>query len=131
MRAALILGDDVLVQRTLLYTVKPIGQGVIRRAPTDQHVVPVAVCDIALTDRELVADAAGCQGSASLEEVRVIARHVPGLRVLLSVEGNAEAVLDPHCPVVAANRHQLRSPRVDHFAAQTHKPSAPFAFLPR
>ena len=103
LRTALILGDDVLVQRTLLYTVKPIGQGVIRRAPTDQHVVPVTICGIAVTDRELVADTAGCQGSASLEEVRVIAGHVPDVGVLPGVEGNAEAVLDPHCAVVAAS----------------------------
>ena len=119
LRTALILGDDVLVERACLLAVEPIGQGVVRGAPTDQHVVPVAICDVAVTDRQLVADAAGCQGSAGLEEVGVIAGHVPEVGVLPGVEGNAEAVLDPDRTVVAASRRQWPSPQADHFAAQT------------
>ena len=44
LRSALILGDDVLVERAQLLAVEPIRQGVIRGAPTDQHIVPVAIC---------------------------------------------------------------------------------------
>ena len=62
LRAALILGDDVLVECAHLFAVEPIGQGMVRRVPTDQHVVPVAIFDVAVTDRQLVADAADCQG---------------------------------------------------------------------
>src|SRR5262245_7419722 len=60
LRTALILGDDVLVERACLLAVEPIRQGMIRGAPTDQHVVPVAIFDVAVTDRLLVANAAGC-----------------------------------------------------------------------
>ena len=55
------------------------------------------------TDGELVADAAGCQGSAGVEEIGVIAGHVSDVGVLIGIEGDAEAVLDPHCAVVATN----------------------------
>ena len=132
LRAALILGDDVLVERACLLTVEPISQSMVRGAPTDQHIVPVAICGVAsLTDRELVADAAGCQGSAGLEEVRVIAGHVSDIGVLISVEGDAEAVLDPDRAVVARHRRRWRSPRVDHFAAQTPSRRRPWHCLPR
>ena len=86
------------------------------RTPTDQHIVPVAIFDVAVaegprhgvdvgvpTDGDLVTDAAGCEGSAGVEEVRVIAGHVSDVGVLEGIKGDAEAVVDPDRAVAVTN----------------------------
>ena len=69
LRPALILGDNILVEGACLLAVEPIRQGVVRRAPTDQNIVPLPISDIAITDRLLVADAAGSQRPPVLKKL--------------------------------------------------------------
>ena len=130
LRAAQIIGDDVLVELANQLAVEPIVQGMVRRAPTDQHIVPLAIFDIAVTDRDLVGDAADCRGHAGIEEVSVIGGHVAEIGVLPSVEGNAEAVLDPDRTVAAAIAPRACAPRGS-FCSTNARPSAPLALLPR